>query len=300
MNAEFNKFRRVALRCAEVANEPGAPAVLVTVYAASVAGPLQAYLAAEAGVEAAMNRLNRAESQMNERIEGIDQQFRVVRSAVTAVQPDLEVPVTLKMQRTDTDKRMAIEQLVAVVTTCAGQPWADGLLQGEFGDMAEVAVAQFTECAEAANALQKARNDRLAAAEPAWEAYMRFKRLVRETLKSTSRQYRRLHLRSGKPLEDDEEEPGKVEDPKTATVDVKNAAPERTVGAVLAEAEEEVAPAEVAEEAEEQETAAQGTKAVRGQEKVAPVEVAAVTPGKSGKAPRRRRPGGERPASARA
>ncbi|EYF05386.1 hypothetical protein [Chondromyces apiculatus] len=72
-------------------------------------------------VEEALNRLNRAVVQVDEGMEAMDWHFRIGRSAVAAVQPDLEVPATLKMQRTDTDKRMAIEQLVAVVTTCAGR-----------------------------------------------------------------------------------------------------------------------------------------------------------------------------------
>jgi hypothetical protein len=197
MNVEFAVFARLADRCGEIAGETGAPPVLVTVYQASCAQPLAAYLSAMTAIEDATTRAKNATSGMERMLEDMEQQFRIARCAVTAILPETKLPDTLKSQPTDTDKRRAIERLVEIITPHAGQPWADALLQGEFGQSAGAAVQQLNAAIEAQNALQKAKSDRTAALKPAWDAFLRFKRLVRSTLGSTARQYRRIHLRGG-------------------------------------------------------------------------------------------------------
>lgn len=103
--------------------------------------------------------------------------------------------------------REAIVSLLALVTPHAGQAWADALLGGEFGQTAPAAIQQLNECILARNALQRAKADRAEAFEPAWDAYVRFKRLVRNSLGSAARQYRRIHLPKGAPADEAEETP---------------------------------------------------------------------------------------------
>jgi hypothetical protein len=208
MNVEFALFARIATRCGEIVEEPGAPEVLVTIYQGACAQPLARYLAAMTKVDDATTRVNNAESGLERLLEDMDQQFRIARSAVGAMLPDTKLPATLKSQTTDTDKRKAIERLVALITPHAGQPWADTLLQGKFGQTAAVAIQQLNESIEAQNALQKAKTDRAGSFDAAWSAYMRFKRLVRNTLGSTSRQYRRIHVRAASGIEEEEETSG--------------------------------------------------------------------------------------------
>ena len=210
MNIEFAVFARIATRCGEIVEEPGAPEVLVTVYQGACAQPLARYLAAMTEVDDATTRVNNAESGLTRLLEEMDQQFRIARSAVGAMLPDTKLPAPLRSQTTDTDKRKAIERLIDLITPHAGQPWADTLLQGKFGQTAAVAIPQLNESVEAQNALQKAKADRSGAFDEGWSAYMRFKRLVRNTLGSTSRQYRRIHVRAASGIEE-EETPGPVD-----------------------------------------------------------------------------------------
>lgn len=197
MNVEFAVFARVAVRCEEIAGEPGAPQVLANVYQASTGQPLARFLDAMAAVEAATTRARDATAGMALLLGEMDQLFRVGRSTMAAVLPETTLPRTLKAQRTDTDKREAIRQLVETIAANAGQAWADTLLQGELGAKAAVTMQRLDQAIHAQNALQAARTERSRSFRPAWEAYMSFKRLVRDTLGAKSRQYHRIHLRGG-------------------------------------------------------------------------------------------------------
>src|SRR5262249_6349694 len=118
--------------------------------------------------------------------------------------PTVVLPNTLKVQPTDTDKRDAIQSLVNIVQEHAGEVWADNLLQGAFGQRAAAAVTNLNEYINASNALQKAKADRASAVEPAWDAFVSYKRLGRDTLGSSSRQYQGLRLRNVSADETDE------------------------------------------------------------------------------------------------
>jgi hypothetical protein len=115
---------------------------------------------------------------------------------VLAVLPDTVLPDTLKAQPTDTDKLNAIERLVDVLDDHAGKPWADALLSGDFGQQAPKTVKELNEAIAPNRALSKVIGARAAAYGPAYEVYLRFKRLVRDTLGASSKEYRRIHLRA--------------------------------------------------------------------------------------------------------
>lgn len=200
-NIDYARFHRLVTRCIEVAGEQGAPPVLVEVYNASIAQPLLQYLSASNAVVEAQSDLSKEGTEATAALEAFDGPYRVARSAAAAVVKTLKLPDTLKKQPTDTDKLTAIERLFALIQDRAGQPWADALLAGEFGQRAPVVLQEVGESIEASKALHKAKADRAQAFEPAWQAYLGFKRLVRDAHGSASPQYRRIHLpnRGGAP-----------------------------------------------------------------------------------------------------
>lgn len=195
-NIDYARFHRLVTRCIEVAGEQGAPPVLVEVYNASIAQPLQQYLGASNAVEEAQSDVSKEGTEATAALEAFDGPYRVARSATAAVVKTLKLPDTLKKQPTDTDKLNAIERLLTLIQERAGQPWADALLAGEFGLRAPVVLQEVGEAIAASKALYKAKADRAQAFEPAWEAYLSFKRLVRDAHGAHSAQYRRIHLPS--------------------------------------------------------------------------------------------------------
>ena len=196
MAVDFDVFNRLATRCSEVVTEAGASPVLVSVYQKSSEQPLTRFADAHTAVERGEVRENKARNNLDKTLEEMDPLFRMARSAVAAVLPEEVLPDTLKMQPTDTDKRNAISKLLGIISKHGGEAWADTLLQGDFGQKAPIAEQQLNEAIEASNAVQKARSDRAAAFDPAWGAFLKFKRLVRDTYGATSKQYRRLRLRT--------------------------------------------------------------------------------------------------------
>jgi hypothetical protein len=213
MAIDHVRFHRVASRCVEVAEEQDAPPVLVEVYKTSVEQPLQKYLSASTAVQDAWSHASAQGAEASEALAALDGPYRVARSATAAVVRNVKLPDTLKAQPTDTDKQNAIERLLDVINQYAGQPWADVLLTGEFGQKGAAALKEVGEAIEADKALQKARSARAQAFGPAWKAYRSFKRLVRDALGASSKQYRRIHVRSGAGLPEvgeDEEAPPSV------------------------------------------------------------------------------------------
>jgi hypothetical protein len=205
-NIDYARFHRLVTRCVEVAGEQGAPPVLVEVYNASIAQPLQQYLSASTAVETAQNSVSKEGTEASTALEALDGPYRVARSAAAAVIKTVKLPDTLKVQPTDTDKLNAIARLLAIINEHAGEAWADTLLAGDFGLKGDAAVQEIGEAIQASKALQKAKTDRAKAFDPAWEAYIDFKRLVRDAYGSNSKQYRRIHLRSSAGLPGGDEE----------------------------------------------------------------------------------------------
>jgi len=203
MNIEFRVFARLATRILEIVNAPDANPVLCAVYQASCEQVFTRYLNAHTAVDDATTRASEATTRVEGGLEKMEQQFRIGRSALATISPDTKLPDTLKSQPTDTDKRTATLRLIELITPHAGQAWADALLQGTFHQTALDYVERLNASITAQNALQSAKTERAAAFEPAWGPYINFKRLVRDTLGSTSRQYRRIHVRSASSAEEE-------------------------------------------------------------------------------------------------
>jgi hypothetical protein len=193
---DYGRFVRVLSRCAELAADASQPAIIGLVYKEAMEGLVTAFLEAEKATTTATGALGKEGHEARKALTDLDAPYRVARSAVLAVLPDTVLPQTLKVQPTDTDKLNAIERLLYVVNEHAGKGWADELLKGDFGQKASKAVKELKETIAASTELGKANTARAAAYGPAYEAYLRFNRVVRDALGPTSKEYRRIHLRA--------------------------------------------------------------------------------------------------------
>lgn len=219
MGINFTRFNRLASRCKETATKAGVAPVLAAVYQNTSGPPLQGFMTATAAVASAEERYAQATRDTERVLAEMDPLFRSARSALVAVHPTAKVPDTLKSQPTDTDKRDALQGLYDKVHDHQGQPWADSLLQSDFGQKAAPAVAQLDEQIAASKALQEAKAARAIAFGPAWEAFLGFKRLVRDTCGASSHDYRRLCIIRGASGEEEEDPSTEEEDASAEEVD---------------------------------------------------------------------------------
>ena len=192
---DYARFTRALNRCEEVAQEPGMKASVVLVYK-GVLGPVsEAYLAADDKVTKAESSFGKENKEAIDALEALDGTYREARSVVAAFVPGIVLPDTLKTCRTDTDKVDAIEDLMGIVDEHAGEKWADALSSGDFGTKAPATIKEIHEAVEANKGLSEARTARAAAYGPAYEAYLKLKRVVRNALGPASKQYKRIHFR---------------------------------------------------------------------------------------------------------
>jgi len=194
---DYGRFTRIMKRCGEIAAEPGMHKSVVRVYDEVLKGGATAYLAADGGVTAAESSFAKENKEASIALDGLDAPYRVARSTTAAFVTGIQLPDTLKAQRTDTDKMSAIEGLLDMLDHHAGEPWADELVQGEFGQKAATTIKEIGEAIAANKGLSEARETRAAAYGPAYERYLRFKRVVRDALGAKSKQYKRIHIREG-------------------------------------------------------------------------------------------------------
>ena len=193
---DYARFSRVLLRCAEVASEQGIKLSVVRVYQDTLKSAAEAFLAADVAVRKAETAFKREQREAIEALDSLDRPYREVRSMVLAFAPESVLPETLRVQPTDTDKVDAIEKMLDAIDDHAGEAWADELSEGTFGQLAAATVQEIGEAIAANKGLASSREARAAAYGPAYERYLRFKRVVREALGAKSRQYQRIHLRS--------------------------------------------------------------------------------------------------------
>jgi hypothetical protein len=196
MKIDYERFVRVIMRSMEVANEPNADPIVVSIYKQALADAAADYLALETAVSVAMTEFAKENREALEALVALDAPYRLARAAVLAILPDTHLPDTLKSQPTDTDKLQAIARLLDLIDDHVGEQWADVLLAGEFGTKAAKTTQEISEAIAANKVLSKARTDRAAAYGPTYEKYLRFKQVVRNAYGPGSKQYRRIHLRA--------------------------------------------------------------------------------------------------------
>lgn len=192
---EYAKMARLLTRCTEIAEDVMVKPVVKTTYLGILESPALAYLNAERAVMKAESTYAKEASEAAAALEALDQPYREARSVVKAFVPTTNVPATLKQLPTDTDRLNAIETLVDVVDDYETTTWANDVLQGPFGQKAAATMAEFDEAITAHKRLGEARTTRANAFDPAYEAYLRFKRVVRDAYGATSVEYKRIHLR---------------------------------------------------------------------------------------------------------
>jgi hypothetical protein len=194
---DYGRFARILKRCEEIAGAQGMNASVVQVHGGVLASSATAFLAADGAVTAAESAHGKAEEAAKTALDALDAPYRVARSTAAAFVAGIKLPETLKAQRTDTDKVTAVESLQKVLADHAGEEWAAALAQGEFGQKASVAVKAIKEATAANAVLGQAREARATAYGPAYEGYLKYKRVVRDARGSKSKEYRRIHVRDG-------------------------------------------------------------------------------------------------------
>ncbi len=193
---DYERMARILTRCAELAEIPGIKASIKSTYDGVLKPVAEAFLGAERAVLKAESAFAKENKEALEALALLDQPYREARSVVKAFVPTIKVPATLKTLKTDTDRLNAIEALLDIIDDYVGAGWADEQLQGEFGKHAAQAVKEVGEAIAANRGLDEARKARSSAFGPAYDAYLRFKRVVRDAQGAKSKEYKRIHLRS--------------------------------------------------------------------------------------------------------
>lgn len=200
---EYGRFQRVLLRCAELAAEAGMKASVVRMHDETLRPWAEAYLEAQGAVVKAGAAFRKEHRGAAEALAAFDAPYREAHRVVRAFAPEAVLPDTLKAQPTDTDKLNALDQLLDTLDDHSGEAWADEIAEGALGQRAAAAVREMNEAIAADMQFAQARDARAAAYGPAYERYLRFKRLVRDALGSKSRQYKRIHLRTQRSAAED-------------------------------------------------------------------------------------------------
>jgi hypothetical protein len=201
---DYTRFNRVLTRSAEIAVEPGMKPSIVRVYNDVLKEPAARFRTAHRAVSQAEGNFRKENSEALDALNALDRPYRETRSVVLAYAPSVILPATLKVQKTDTDKLNAIESLIDTLDDHAGAAWAEEQTKGTFGQLAPQTVIELNEAIAANKALSGARDERAAAYGPAYERYLRFKRVVRDGLGARSKQYKRIHVRATSPEEVEE------------------------------------------------------------------------------------------------
>jgi hypothetical protein len=214
---DYGRLDRVLARCEEIAGEPGAHAIVARVYKDVLKPAAKGFREAHAEIASKESAQKKEAREAREALEALDRPYRSARATVLAYLPHKKLPETLKAQPTDPDKLIAIEALLDVIDEQAGQGWADELAAAEFGKLAPKTIKELNEAVAADKELASAREARASAFAPAYEKYLAYKRVVRETLGNKSKQYKRIHVRVSVSPPEPEEESNEASEPSELT-----------------------------------------------------------------------------------
>jgi hypothetical protein len=214
-------MKRVLLRCRELANDANVEPIVRTVYQDRLDAVATEFIAAHDALPEAESAYRRESQEASARLFAFDQPYREARAVYHAYYPEAVLPETLKRQTTDTDRKSAVLALLDRIDDHIDAGWAEALVAGPFGENASAIIAEIDEASAASAGLSAARERRARAYGPAYEAYLAFKNVVRHALGPTSREYRRIHLRTDGSLGDE---------PASVPVDGPAKAAEMTAG----------------------------------------------------------------------
>lgn len=193
---DFARMTRIATRLLELADDPAVKPLVKSVFDDRTRGPINDYLAANAAIAGAESAARKEGREADDAFAKLDQPYREARAVAAAYLPAQTLPETLKSLPTDTDRKNAIETLLDAIDDHAGESWADQILAHAFGQSASQVVQELNESIAASTALSAARDARAKAFGLAYERYVSFKNVVRNSYGSKSPQYRRIHLRT--------------------------------------------------------------------------------------------------------
>jgi hypothetical protein len=215
----YQLLNRVLLRSEEIVAEPAMSSTVTNIYDDVLKSKAEAYRIAFDTIAVAESKHRQAKLEASVALKMFDNPYKAARASVMAVDPTRVLPATLSAQGTDTDTLYAIKTLVKAIKEYIGQTWADGLLSGEFGAASADVMTKLSASILANKAFAEAVTARAEAFDPAYTAFMAFKRVVRYALGPKSKQYKRLHIRSTKSAgeAEGEEVGGSTEEEKEAT-----------------------------------------------------------------------------------
>lgn len=210
MAINYDRFVRTIHRCKEVGTQQDADPTVAEVYKESFAARVEAYIAIDSAISDATIAREKEKLSAERALSFVNGPYKKARTALWAIRPETvsSTPETLKGLTTDTDKLMAIEWLLKTIQEDAGKPWADSLLNGDFGAKSAEAIDALKGLVTASSALTKAKAERAAVYSDTYTTYASFKKVVRETLGAGSNEYQRIRLRASASHKKDGEEQG--------------------------------------------------------------------------------------------
>ena len=202
------QFFRLLTRAQEIASQAGISKQVSQVHAAVLAPVADVYCENHGAVDVAYSKLQTAKLALGTTFAVFDGCYRTTRSVALAFHPALKVPETLKQQPTDTDRLTAIKTLVDLVTSYSAEEWAKDQLSGEFGALSTTYVAELKQVITYAKDHSDAVQTRIGSFPEAYDKFLRFKQVVKDTLGASSLEYRRLKVpvRRGKKDETEADE----------------------------------------------------------------------------------------------
>lgn len=210
MTIDHMRMVRVLIRCGDLATPADVDPSVRRVYQEKLASFARTYLGANTALASAETNAKEERREAIAALEVIEAPYMKARAVAVVYVPELSVPDTLKTCPTDTDRVIAIQSLRDTLDDFDDEPgWAQDLTNpadpNSFGALADTAIREINEGVGADSAVEKARRERAAAYGPAYEAYLGFKNVVRNTYGRSSIQYRRIHIRrNGKLVIEDE------------------------------------------------------------------------------------------------
>lgn len=204
------RFERLVVRAAEIGTEESGSAVVKRGYQERVKAELDAYLATHGALKRADEAARKERGEGSRALEVIEQPYNQARSAIRLHAPTAAVPPSLKSLDTDTDKLNALRSVRATLDDYDDAPgWAKEIMQGPFGTSVDGTIREVAEAITATTSLDTAVKARSEAYAAAWDRFLLFRDLVRDSYGASSARFRRLHVRTGGKLA--VEDPGDAE-----------------------------------------------------------------------------------------
>ncbi len=195
MAMSYAMLARYLERADEISRLPGLPAPILRLHGERLAPVASAFRAATAALVEAEASAAKERREAGSAIARIVAPYKLARSIVRAREKSLSLPKTLEALPTDTDRKIAIAELLSRIERSKGEAWADELLADEFARLAPEAIREVDESVHASSARKRAVDARAAAFGPAYEELLGFKAAVLAGMGSASPAYQRLLLR---------------------------------------------------------------------------------------------------------